>query len=127
MKRKKNKKIGKAFIEAFYETIKDNLTYWVKYCAKDAFHTSGIAYAFLALLENADKSIAKNIKSSLKPVISKLKINKENKTLTNENNNNKKRKRNGGGKAQKPKIDKSKLDGGEYLTGIEKFIKTLKN
>ncbi|ORX81049.1 ARM repeat-containing protein [Anaeromyces robustus] len=125
--KEEEQKIGKAFIEAFYETIKDNLTYWVKYCAKDAFHTSGIAYAFLALLENADKSIAKNIKSSLKPVISKLKINKENKTLTNENNNNKKRKRNGGGKAQKPKIDKSKLDGGEYLTGIEKFIKTLKN
>ncbi|OUM61752.1 hypothetical protein PIROE2DRAFT_69565 [Piromyces sp. E2] len=122
-----SQKIGKAFTEAFYTNIKDNLTYWVKYCAKDAIHTSGIAYALLALLENAEDSTAKEIKSSLKSVVSKLKINKENKQKANENQNNKKRKRNGGGKAQKPKIDKSKLDGGEYLTGIEKFIKTLKN
>ncbi|ORX50263.1 ARM repeat-containing protein [Piromyces finnis] len=122
-----NQKIGKAFTKAFYTNIKDNLVYWVKYCAKDAVHTSGIAYALLALLENADKSTVKEIKSSLKSIISKLKINKENKQSENENQNNKKRKRNGGGKAQKPKIDKSKLDGGEYLTGIEKLVKTLKN
>jgi len=120
-------KIGKAFIKAFYKNVKDNLDYWVNYCAKDAVHTSGIAYALLALLENADEKTAKEIKSSLKSVISKLKINKENKTPNNANTNNKKRKRNGGGKAQKPKIDKSKLDGGEYLTGIEKFVKTLSN
>ena len=120
-------KLGKTFINALYENIKENLTYWVKHCAKDAIHTSGTAYALLALLENADDKVTKEIKSSLKSVISKLKINKENKAPNNINNNMKKRKRNGGGKAQKPKIDKTKLDGGEYLTGIEKFIKTLKN
>jgi len=121
-------KLGKAFIKAFYDSIKDNLTYWVKHCAEDAVHTSGTAYALLALLENADDEITKEIKTSLKSVIPKIKINKENKAPSNANNaGNKKRKRNGGGKAQKPKVDKSKLDGGEYLTGIEKFIKTLKN
>jgi pumilio family protein 6 len=120
-------KLGKTFINALYENIKENLTYWVKHCAKDAIHTSGTAYALLALLENADDKVTKEIKSSLKSVISKLKINKENKAPNNINNNMKKRKRNGGGKAQKPKIDKTKLDGGEYLTGIEKIIKILKN
>jgi pumilio family protein 6 len=105
-------KLGKTFINALYENIKENLTYWVKHCAKDAIHTSGTAYALLALLENADDKVTKEIKSSLKSVISKLKINKENKAPNNINNNMKKRKRNGGGKAQKPKIDKKKLDGG---------------
>jgi len=122
-----SQKIGKAFTEAFYSNIKNNLIYWVKHCAKDAVHTSGTAYALLALLENADDETTKQIKSSLKSVVSKLKINKESNNKSNENQNNKKRKRNGGGKAQKPKLDKSKLDGGEYLTGIEKFVKTLKN
>jgi pumilio family protein 6 len=111
-------KLGKTFINALYENIKENLTYWVKHCAKDAIHTSGTAYALLALLENADDKVTKEIKSSLKSVISKLKINKENKAPNNINNNMKKRKRNGGGKAQKPKIDKTKLYGGEYLNFI---------